>query len=83
MASGNITVTIDVKDLDKVKDALEQLQAELEQERELAKNLYDALVDLYETSLIEAGIENFQIVANDTSAFGNAKGAIEKYEEES
>ena len=40
MARDYITVTVDVKDLDKVKDALEQLQAQLTQEREAFKNLH-------------------------------------------
>lgn len=48
--------------------------------RKQLENLKDALSDLYETTRIEAGLNESEIEAWDSSSLGNAKGALSFYE---
>lgn len=47
--------------------------------RKQLDNLKDALSDLYETSRTEAGLNESEVKAWDSSALGNAKGALSQY----
>ena len=47
--------------------------------RKQLEHLRDALSDLYETSRIEAGLNESEVKAWDSSALGNAKGALSQY----
>jgi hypothetical protein len=61
---------------------LERRTRELAKERDKSRRLAEALKDLYETTLSECGMQDWEIEAGDTSSLGNAKQALAEYEGE-